>query len=117
VGRGEYQSSCVLITPFRLSAAAKERIDVICQTNDGFKIGEKDLEIRGPGEILGTRQSGELEFKSADFTKDRQALRWAIEDRDWLNKTDPELNLPENRIFKARLVELYQRQWRLIDLS
>ncbi len=116
VGRGQHPSTCILVTP-RQSAVAKERIDIICQTNDGFKIGQKDLEIRGPGEVLGTRQSGELEFKTADFTRDREALRWAVEDRDYLQKTDPNLQLPQNQPFKKRLIELYQKQWHLIDLS
>jgi len=116
VGRGEHESCCVLVAP-QQSAISAERIRTICATCDGFKIGEKDLEIRGPGEILGTRQSGELDFKTGDLIKDKEVLTWAVEDRGFLLNDDPQLSKPENQPFKQRLMELYQKQWHLIDLG
>ena len=96
---------------------AKERVDIICATRDGFKIGERDMQLRGPGEILGTRQSGELEFKAGDIFKDRDILYQAIEDRDELLAQDPGLTKPEHALFRRKLAELYQQNWHLIDLS
>lgn len=116
VGRGQYESQCVLVAQHK-GSIARERLDVICQTCDGFKIGERDMQLRGPGEILGTRQSGELEFKAGDLFKDRNILQWAIEDRDELLTADPLLQKPEHAAFKERLLELYQKNWHLIDLS
>lgn len=116
VGRGEHASQCVLVAGHQ-GSVAKERLRIICQTCDGFKIGERDMQLRGPGEILGTRQSGDLEFKAGDFFKDRNILQWAIEDRDELLKEDPLLQNPEHAAFKERLLELYQKNWKLIDLS
>ncbi len=116
VGRGEHASYCVLV-PQHAGSVAKERVDIICATRDGFKIGERDMQLRGPGEILGTRQSGELEFKAGDIFKDRNILYWAIEDRDELLAADPSLSAPEHLAFKRKLQELYQENWHLIDLS
>ena len=116
VGRGEHASYCILVAE-HAGSIAKERVDIICRTCDGFKIGERDMQLRGPGEILGTRQSGELEFKAGDFFKDRDILTWAIEDRDELLTQDPALVQPAHRLFKQRLIQLYEKNWHLIDLS
>lgn len=116
VGRGEHESFCVLV-PQHAGRVAKERVDIICATRDGFKIGERDMQLRGPGEILGTRQSGELEFKAGDIFKDRDILYQAIEDRDELLAQDPGLTKPEHALFRRKLAELYQQNWHLIDLS
>lgn len=116
VGRGEHESYCILV-PQHAGSVAKERVDIICTTRDGFKIGERDMQLRGPGEILGTRQSGELEFKAGDIFKDQAILHWAIEDRDELLAADPSLSKPEHALFKRKLQELYQQNWHLIDLS
>lgn len=116
VGRGEYASYCILVAE-HAGSIAKERVDIICRTCDGFKIGERDMQLRGPGEILGTRQSGELEFKAGDFFKDRDILTWAIEDRDELLTQDPALVQPAHQLFKQRLIQLYEKNWHLIDLS
>ncbi len=116
VGRGEHASYCILV-PQHAGSVAKERVDIICSTRDGFKIGERDMQLRGPGEILGTRQSGELEFKAGDIFKDRDILYWAIEDRDELLSADPGLIKPEHSLFRLKLQELYQQNWHLIDLS
>ena len=116
VGRGEHESFCILV-PQHAGSIAKERVDIICATRDGFKIGERDMQLRGPGEILGTRQSGELEFKAGDIFKDRDILYQAIEDRDKLLSQDPALTKPEHFLFRQKLTELYQKNWHLIDLS
>lgn len=116
VGRGEHESYCVLV-PQHAGSVAKERVDIICATRDGFKIGERDMQLRGPGEILGTRQSGELEFKAGDIFQDRDILYHAIEDRDELLTQDPGLVKPEHALFRRKLQELYQQNWHLIDLS
>ena len=116
VGRGEAKSICVLVAD-HVSTLAKERLDILCQTNDGFKIGQKDLALRGPGEILGTRQSGEVELKSADLIKDKNVLEEVVQDKEELFNQDPMLMLPEHQPFKKRLQELYQKYWNLIDLG
>ncbi len=116
VGRGEHASYCVLV-PQHAGSVARERVDIICATRDGFKIGERDMQLRGPGEILGTRQSGELEFKAGDIFKDQAILHWATQDRDEILSADPGLVKPEHALFRRKLQELYQQNWHLIDLS
>ena len=74
VGRGSDKSYCVLLSPYKLSNEARERLKIMCVTNDGFKIAEKDLELRGPGEIEGTKQSGMLNFKLASIVNDKDLL-------------------------------------------
>ena len=74
VGRGSAASSCVLLYQSPLSAMARERLDTLRQTNDGFAIAEKDLQLRGPGELLGTRQTGLAAFRMADLTRDADLL-------------------------------------------
>ncbi len=77
VGRGSEKSYCILLTGSKLSNDARERVKIMCATNDGFKIAEKDLELRGPGDIEGTRQSGALDFKIASIVEDRPILEAA----------------------------------------
>ena len=74
VGRGSAISSCVLLYRPPLSALARQRLEVMRETNDGFRIAEKDLELRGPGEVLGTRQTGQMEFRIADLARDADLL-------------------------------------------
>jgi ATP-dependent DNA helicase RecG len=74
VGRGSAKSSCVLLYQPPLSAMARQRLDVLRETNDGFRIAEKDLELRGPGEVLGTRQTGEISLRVADLARDAHLL-------------------------------------------
>ena len=96
VGRGSEQSFCVLLTGQKLSNDARERLKIMVSTNDGFKIAEKDLEIRGPGEMEGTKQSGVLNFKLASIVHDKtmlEAARAAVEN---IIQSDPELEKPEN---------------------
>jgi ATP-dependent DNA helicase RecG len=74
VGRGAIRSSCVLLYTPPLGDLARQRLDIMRQTNDGFRIAEKDLELRGPGEVLGTRQTGMLQFRVADLARDAHLL-------------------------------------------
>jgi ATP-dependent DNA helicase RecG len=77
VGRGAVQSQCLLIGDARGSPEARRRLEIMCETNDGFRIAEVDLELRGPGEIAGTRQSGVPVLKYANLVRDRKALELA----------------------------------------
>jgi len=74
VGRGAEQSSCVLLYSPPIGSLARERLNILRETSDGFRIAEKDLELRGPGEVLGTRQTGMLQFRVADLARDRRLL-------------------------------------------
>jgi ATP-dependent DNA helicase RecG len=94
VGRGERRSSCVLLYEPGLSALARERIDVMRRTTDGFVIAEKDLELRGPGEVLGTRQTGVMELRVADLQQDADLLPLVVEISDRLEREHPERLAP-----------------------
>ena len=103
VGRGTEKSFCILLTSARVGKEAKERINIMCATNDGFKIAEKDLEIRGPGSIEGTRQSGALNFKLASIVNDREVLEKARAAAEVLCEEDQELNMAKNLQLKNYL--------------
>jgi ATP-dependent DNA helicase RecG len=77
VGRGVVRSDCILVGDVGRSAEARRRMDILCETNDGFRIAEVDLELRGPGEMIGTRQSGIPAFRYANLLRDRRALEIA----------------------------------------
>jgi len=82
VGRGSSQSTCILVGNVRNSPEARRRLEIMCETNDGFRIAEVDLELRGPGEMIGTRQSGVPAFKYANLVRDRRALEVARSEAD-----------------------------------
>jgi ATP-dependent DNA helicase RecG len=103
VGRGSEKSFCILLTGNQLGKESKERLQTMCATNDGFLIAEKDLELRGPGDIEGTRQSGALNFKIADLVQDKAILQQAAAMAGQLIDEDPELEQPENVIVKQFL--------------
>jgi ATP-dependent DNA helicase RecG len=105
VGRGADQSFCILITGNKLGSEARERVRILCETTDGFRIAEKDMELRGPGDIAGTRQSGLLDFKLADIVRDRDILQQAIESAKSVLEEDPELNLPEHTGLRKQLLQ------------
>jgi ATP-dependent DNA helicase RecG len=90
VGRGDKQSSCVLLYSPPLGGPARERLNILRQTSDGFRIAEKDLELRGPGEVLGTRQTGMLQFRVADLARDQDLLDRIPPAADALLSGDPE---------------------------
>ena len=91
VGRGSAESSCVLLYQPPLGAIARERLDTLRQTNDGFVIAEKDLQLRGPGELLGTRQTGLAEFRIADLSRDADLLPQVQQMADALLADAPDL--------------------------
>ena len=106
VGRGAEQSFCILLSGQKLSADARERLKIMVNTNDGFLIAEKDLEIRGPGEMEGTRQSGALNFKLANILQDKAMLEAAKLTVEGVIQSDPELISAENSALKNFLLLL-----------
>ncbi len=96
VGRGAEQSYCILMTGFKLSAEGRERIQTMCQTNDGFIIAEADLRLRGPGNMEGTRQSGMLRFLLADLARDGQIVAAARDIAADILEKDPYLEMPQH---------------------
>jgi len=103
VGRGADQSFCILMSSFKLSQEARKRIKTMCDTNDGFKIAEIDLEIRGPGNIQGTQQSGMSGLLLANIVRDQVLLHRAREAANEIIDDDPDLLLPEHQILKRYL--------------
>lgn len=103
VGRGAEQSFCILMTSSKLSEDGKERINTMVSTNDGFKIAEADLKLRGPGDLQGTRQSGLLALKLADIVEDENIVRAARYSATQILQQDPELHLPEHRALAQEL--------------
>ncbi len=103
VGRGSEKSFCILLTGAKVSKEGRERINTMCATNDGFKIAEKDLELRGPGDIEGTRQSGELNFKVASIVQDKDLLELARTAAEQICEEDPDLNMAKNLLLKHYL--------------
>lgn len=103
VGRGAEKSFCILLTGPKISNDARERLKIMTATNDGFKIAEKDLEIRGPGDIEGTRQSGLLNFKLANIVHDKLMLEAAGNEAENILDTDPDMNKEVNLPVKTYL--------------
>ncbi len=103
VGRGAEKSFCILLTGYKISNDARERLKIMVATNDGFKIAERDLEIRGPGDIKGTKQSGLLNFKLANIVQDRLILEAARDAAEDILDTDPDLNTSVNLPVKSFL--------------
>ncbi|MFN8277067.1 MAG: ATP-dependent DNA helicase RecG [Chitinophagales bacterium] len=97
VGRGAAQSYCILMTGGKLSSDSRRRIEVMCETNDGFVIAEEDLRLRGPGELDGTRQSGAMDLKMASIVEDAPLLEAARKAAFHLIEADPDLIQPENQ--------------------
>ena len=105
IGRGEWQSYCIFINSDDKDEN-KERLDILVQSNDGFYISQKDLELRGPGELFGVRQSGELTFKLGDIYTDAAVLKRASEDVNRLLQEDPGLEKEENQPVRRKLEKL-----------
>ena len=103
VGRGADKSYCILLTGQNIGNDARERMKIMTSTNNGFEIAEKDLDMRGPGDIEGTRQSGVLNFKLASIVQDRPLLEVARRFAEEITGTDPELNSAENLRIKSYL--------------
>ena len=117
VGRGNKQSFCILMTGSKLSDESKIRVQTMVKTNNGFEIAEVDLKLRGPGNILGTQQSGILRLKIADIVKDNKLLKIARELAKEILKKDPKLENSENQIIKRNLSNLQYESniWNLIS--
>ncbi|KAA1243376.1 ATP-dependent DNA helicase RecG [Aquimarina sp. RZ0] len=98
VGRGAEQSFCILMTSYKLSSDSKTRLETMVRTNDGFDIAEVDLKLRGPGDIMGTQQSGILNLKIADIVRDNDILQTARYYAMKILKEDPSLSLEKNKI-------------------
>lgn len=107
VGRGAEQSHCILVTTFKLSEETRKRIDIMCETNDGFRIAEADLKLRGPGDLEGTQQSGiAFDLKIADIARDGQIVQLAREQAQAIIDRDPECCSNEYKMLWDRLKEL-----------
>ncbi len=117
VGRGAEQSYCILMTSHKLSEDSKTRLQTMVSTNDGFEIAEVDLQLRGPGDIMGTQQSGVLNLKIADVIKDKDILQHARHHAKSILKADPSLSLPENKVLRYTYGQLskYKNIWNYIS--
>jgi ATP-dependent DNA helicase RecG len=113
VGRGAEKSYCILMTNYELSKEAKKRMETMVETTDGFKIAEVDLSLRGPGDLLGTQQSGALNLKVADLSKDQHIVSIAREAATQLYEQDPSLTNPLHANLRAHMLTLFQNkpQW------
>jgi ATP-dependent DNA helicase RecG len=100
VGRGADQSYCILITDHKLTSDAKKRLETMVTTNDGFEIAAVDLSLRGPGETMGTRQSGQLEFRLGDLSRDEQLIRHVRQLAVQLIQNDPDFEQAENEVVR-----------------
>ncbi len=115
VGRGADQSYCVLVTSHKLSEDTRKRIEIMTRTNDGFEISEADLQLRGPGDMEGTQQSGiAFDLRIANIAKDGQILQLARDIAGEVLDADPDLAKPENAVLPRRLEKLFRRK---IDFS
>lgn len=117
VGRGADQSYCVLMSSFKLSADARVRLDTMVRTNNGFEIADIDLKLRGPGDLMGTQQSGVLDLKIADLGKDGAILQLARDKAYQVLDKDPKLTNQENQLLKEKLTSLTTAgvKWRSIS--
>lgn len=117
VGRGAEQSFCILMTGYKLSNEAKTRIEAMVKTNDGFELSEVDLKLRGPGDIMGTQQSGVLNLKIADIIKDNDILKLARHTAIKILKEDPNLSLEKNNVIlhTYQLLGKHKNIWNYIS--
>ncbi len=117
VGRGAEKSYCILKTPYNIGEIAQQRMKIMTESQDGFVIAEKDLELRGWGDFFGTRQSGMPDFKIANPIADREILEKAREDAFELVKNDPFLRKPEHADLRAFLTKHLKKRMDLINIS
>ena len=107
VGRGADQSFCLLVTPYKLSEDTRKRIDIMCETNDGFRIAEADLKLRGPGDLEGTQQSGmAFDLKIADIARDGQLIQMARDEAQKIIDDDPDCTSQKYALLWNRLRQL-----------
>ncbi len=103
VGRGAEQSHCILMTGLKLSNEAKARVKTMVDTTDGFKIAEVDLKLRGPGDMMGTQQSGIMDLKISDLGQDGEILKLARSVASEVLSEDPNLSLPKNQLIRNQV--------------
>ncbi|MCT4630984.1 ATP-dependent DNA helicase RecG [Winogradskyella sp.] len=117
VGRGAEQSYCILMTSHKLSNDSKTRLETMVRSSDGFEIAEVDLKLRGPGDIMGTQQSGVLNLRIADIVKDKDILEQARHYAKSVLKLDPSLSLPEHKVIlnTYRQMSKYRNIWNYIS--
>ena len=117
VGRGSEQSYCILLTGNKMSSDTRTRMETMVRTNDGFEIAEVDLKLRGPGDLMGTQQSGVLALKIADIVKDQEILKAARAYAIDLLKADPDLVQPEHQCVAYTLDQLQRHKnlWKYIS--
>jgi len=108
VGRGAEQSYCILMTSDKLSKESRTRIKTMTETNDGFKISEVDMQLRGPGDILGTQQSGVVDFKRLDLINDSAIIKTTKNTVERILEADPMLSRPDNLIIKNYYIRYYK---------
>lgn len=116
VGRGGNQSYCILMSKYELSADSKKRLNAMVSTNDGFEIANFDLQLRGPGDIQGTQQSGMLDFKIADIVKDEKLVAYTRNMAIQILEADPALQNPDNRKLRDTVAEMMKTEtnWSII---
>ena len=118
VGRGAEQSYCILLTGLELSKDTRKRMNIMVETNDGFRIAEADMQLRGPGDLEGTQQSGlPFELKIASLVSDGQILELARKAAQEILEDDPELSKPENRMYVNQLNKLKQQTINWSEIS
>jgi ATP-dependent DNA helicase RecG len=117
IGRGSRQSFCILLAPRAALGDALERLEFFVRTSDGFELAEKDMELRGPGELLGTRQHGLPDLRIAELGRDRKILRQARKDAFRLVALDPELKQPQNVCIKRTLLTRYEGRSELLRVG
>jgi ATP-dependent DNA helicase RecG len=117
VGRGPWKSYCILLTSGRLGEDAERRVQAMVETNDGFRIAEVDLQLRGPGEFFGTRQSGLPEFRVADLLRDATLLEEARREAQAIVAADPELRTPEHRGLRHALLARWRGKLALASVG
>lgn len=117
VGRGAEKSYCILMTGDKLSAEARTRLETMCRTNDGFEVAEVDLSLRGPGDLMGTQQSGALDLKLANLGTDQEILKLARYCAEGITSEDPDYELPENAALSVELKRITSNtaNWGLIS--
>jgi len=116
VGRGSRPGYCLLFTD-SLTGVAGERLAVLARTTDGFRIAEEDLRLRGPGEVVGTRQHGLPALRVADLLRDQALLEWAQEDAAEIIRVDPTLSRPEHAHLRQALLQQFGDRIPLIDVG
>ncbi|MBO7248962.1 MAG: ATP-dependent DNA helicase RecG, partial [Bacteroidales bacterium] len=117
VGRGAEKSYCILMTGYKLSKESRQRIDLMCATNDGFELAEADLRMRGPGDIEGTQQSGlAIDLRISNLAQDSQILQLARMTAEEILDRDPSLSGGDNTLLVSQLA-LMKKQDELVDID